>query len=193
MGFSFFPSQLYSEKQFKCHYENPFALPLLSDQLSKLLLEIDPHGQREIAVVCIGTDRATGDCLGPLVGWMLMRYPIKFSLYGTLHEPVHAANLKEKLAEIYKNHPSPLVIAIDACLGRLENVGMITIGRGEIIPGAGVHKKLPPVGDIYFTGIVNVAGHMEFLVLQNTRLNIVMQMAAKIAQSIILGIKKANR
>jgi hypothetical protein len=34
---------------------------------------------------------------------------------------------------------------------------------------------------------------MEFLVLQNTRLNIVMQMATKIAHSIVVGIKKAKR
>ncbi|MGI6685427.1 MAG: spore protease YyaC [Bacillota bacterium] len=193
MGFSFLTSQLYSEKEFKCHYENPLALSLLSDQLSKLLLEIDAKGQREIAVVCIGTDRATGDCLGPLVGWILMRHPINFALYGTLNDPVHAANLSQKLEIINTNHHSPLIIAIDACLGRLENVGMINIGRGEIAPGAGVHKKLPTLGDIYFTGIVNVSGHMEFLVLQNTRLNIVMQMATKIAHSVIIGIKKAKR
>ncbi|HHT62546.1 MAG: spore protease YyaC [Bacillota bacterium] len=193
MGFSHLPSQLYSEREFKCHYENPLALSLLSDQLSKFLVEIDPQGRREIAVVCIGTDRATGDCLGPLVGWILKRHPINFALYGTLDDPVHATNLSEKLETIKATHHSPLIIAVDACLGRLQNVGMINIGLGEISPGAGVHKKLPPVGDIYFTGIVNVSGHMEFLVLQNTRLNIVMQMATKIAYSIIIGIKKAKR
>jgi len=193
MGFSLFPSQLYSDTQFKCHYENPLALSLLSGQLSKLLLEIDPNNQREIAVVCIGTDRATGDCLGPLVGWILMKHPINFALYGTLNDPVHAANLSDKLEIINNKHCSPLIIAIDACLGRIENVGMINIGRGNIAPGAGVHKKLPRVGDIFFTGIVNVSGHMEFLVLQNTRLNIVMQMATKIAHSIIIGLKKTKR
>ncbi|MEL7566022.1 MAG: spore protease YyaC [Dehalobacterium sp.] len=192
MSFSFLPSQLYSEKPIKCHYENPLALSLLSEQLCKLLIEIDPAVQREIAVICIGTDRATGDCLGPLVGWILMRHRIDFALYGTLDDPVHATNLADKLESIKKNHHSPIIIAIDACLGRLENVGMINVGLGEITPGAGVHKKLPPVGDIHFTGIVNVSGYMEFLVLQNTRLNVVMQMATKIAHSIVIGIKKAK-
>lgn len=193
MGFSFLPSQLYSEKQIKCHYENPVALSILSEQLSKLLIGLDPEGRREIAVVCIGTDRATGDCLGPLVGWFLAKHPINFALYGTLNDPVHATNLIEKLEDVQKKHHAPLIIAIDACLGRLENVGMINLGLGEITPGAGVHKKLPPVGDIHFTGIVNVSGHMEFLVLQNTRLHVVMQMATRIAHSIVIGIKKAQR
>lgn len=193
MSFSYSSSQLYSEEPIKCHYENPLSLYLLSEQLCKLLINIDPEGQREIAVICIGTDRATGDCLGPLVGWILMKHHLDFTLYGTLDNPVHATNLADRLALIKKNHLSPIIIAIDACLGRLENVGTINVGQGEISPGAGVHKKLPSLGDIYFTGIVNVSGHMEFLVLQNTRLNIVMQMATKIAHSIVIGIKKAKR
>ncbi|MCR6545634.1 spore protease YyaC [Dehalobacterium formicoaceticum] len=190
MSFPFLTSKIYAEKQIKCHYENPMILSLLSDQLCKFLINADPSGQKEIAVVCIGTDRATGDCLGPLVGWFLMRYAADFNLYGTLNEPVHANNIDDKLSQIHQAHPSPIIIAIDACLGKLENVGMINLGLGQITPGAGVHKKLPPVGDIYYTGIVNVSGHMEFLVLQNTRLNIVLQMAGKIAESIVLGIHK---
>lgn len=192
MGFSFLP-QLYSQNKIKCHYENPIALTLLSEQISKLLLDIDPEGLREIAVICIGTDRATGDCLGPLVGWTLMNHTRDFILYGTLNDPVHAGNLADKLELVKKNHPSSIIIAIDACLGKSENVGMINVGLGEIAPGAGVHKKLPPVGDIYITGIVNVSGHMEFLVLQNTRLSVVMDMATKIAHSIFIGIQKAKR
>lgn len=193
MSFSFPSSQLYSDKPIKCHYENPLSLYLLSEQLCKLLTDIDPKGQREIAVICIGTDRATGDCLGPLVGWILMRHHLDFTLYGTLDDPVHATNLADKLTFVKENHLSPIIIAIDACLGRLENVGTINVGQGEIRPGAGVHKNLPSLGDIYFTGTVNVSGHMEFLVLQNTRLNIVMQMATKIAHSVVIGIKKAKR
>ncbi|MCL6574238.1 MAG: DUF1256 domain-containing protein, partial [Bacillus sp. (in: Bacteria)] len=45
-------------------------------------------------------------------------------------------------------------------------------------------KDLPAVGDIHITGIVNVSGFMEFFVLQNTRLNLVMNMAKTIANGI---------
>jgi hypothetical protein len=49
-----------------------------------------------IVIVCVGTDRSTGDSLGPLVGTALARFhsPL-FHLYGTLDEPVHAVNLEE--------------------------------------------------------------------------------------------------
>ncbi|MNY42755.1 hypothetical protein D3C86_1776740 [compost metagenome] len=51
-------------------------------------------------------------------------------------------------------------------------------------PGAGVNKQLPPVGDIHMTGIVNVGGFMEYFVLQNTRLSLVMQLGDKIVSAV---------
>ena len=47
-----------------------------------------------------------------------------------------------------------------------------------------MNKKLPAVGDLHIHGIVNLNGFMEFFVLQNTRLSLVMKMADVIAQSI---------
>jgi len=140
---------------------------------------------RPIVIVCIGTDRSTGDSLGPLVGTKLQDKKLDHvHVYGTLDDPIHAVNLEEKLAYIQAKHLTPFVIGIDACLGRLKSVGQITIGEGPVMPGAGVKKDLPPVGDMHITGIVNVSGFMEFFVLQNTRLSLVMKMATVVAQSI---------
>ncbi|NLA06754.1 MAG: DUF1256 domain-containing protein, partial [Firmicutes bacterium] len=52
-------------------------------------------------------------------------------------------------------------------------------------PGTGVSKTLPPIGDIHVTGIVNVGGYMEYLVLQNTRLSVVMKMADIISKALL--------
>jgi Protein of unknown function (DUF1256). len=41
---------------------------------------------------------------------------------------------------------------------------------------------------MYVTGIVNISGFMEFMVLQNTRLNIVMKMADIITYGITKSI-----
>jgi putative sporulation protein YyaC len=48
-----------------------------------------------------------------------------------------------------------------------------------------VNKELPEVGELHITGIVNVAGFMEYFVLQNTRLGLVMKMADVIAASLV--------
>lgn len=155
--------------------------------LSHLPIETNPP----LIVLCIGTDRSTGDALGPLVGSKLQDYNIQnFHLYGTLESPVHALNLEETITEIHKTFMNPFIIAIDACLGKSQNIGSITIGKGPSKPGAAMNKKLPAIGDMHIHGIVNLNGFMEFFVLQNTRLNLVMNMATSIAESVIETDKK---
>jgi len=148
---------------------------------------------KDIILVCIGTDRSTGDCLGPLVGHklsnLLKRYT-NIHVMGTLDDPVHAKNLKEIIEIINNNYNNPFIIAIDACLGKAERVGYVSIGEGPLKPGAGVNKKLPPVGNIHITGVVNICGFMEYVVLQNTRLNTVMKMANVISNSLNYSIWK---
>ncbi len=138
-----------------------------------------------IAVVCIGSDRSTGDSLGPLVGTKLLekRCPF-FSIHGSLDSPVHAKNLEDTIEKLEADANPPWVIAIDACLGKTDSVGYMTVNNGPVHPGIAVRKKLPPIGDIHLTGIVNVAGYMEMLVLQNTRLSLVMNMADCMSRSI---------
>ncbi|WP_078543261.1 spore protease YyaC [Litchfieldia alkalitelluris] len=144
-----------------------------------------PSNNQPIIIICIGTDRSTGDSLGPLVGTKLTEKRLsQFHVYGTLDDPIHAVNLEEKMNWIKQTYQKPFIIGIDACLGRLKSVGIISIGDGPVKPGAGVNKALTPVGDIHITGIVNVSGFMEYFVLQNTRLSLVMKMADTIVNSI---------
>lgn len=157
------------------------------------LLQEAVANKQDIIFVCIGTDRSTGDSLGPLTGTKLKRLNISSPIYGTLDDPVHATNLAEYVALIHKTFNNPYIIAIDACLGQLDNVGFLSFGRGSVKPGAAVKKDLPPIGDAYITGIVNVSGFMEHLVLQSTRLNLVMKMADTIASAISFALRTAHR
>lgn len=143
------------------------------------------QSQEALVFICIGTDRSTGDSLGPLVGTFLERASLpNVYVYGTLEQPVHALNLKNYLHIISEEHNNAKVVAIDACLGKPKSIGHIELGVGSIRPGAGVNKDLPAVGDYHITGIVNVSGFMEYMVLQNTRLNVVMKMAEIISYAI---------
>ena len=144
------------------------------------------HPWNEIVFLCIGSDRVTGDSLGPLIGRELSRYQWKdMYIYGTIFHPVHAMNLEYTWTEIKKKHPMALFIAIDASLGSEEHIGFITVGMGALQPGSGVQKNLPEIGDIFITGILNAAGAFEHLLLQTTSLSTVMQMAETISDGII--------
>jgi len=172
----------------RIHVDDPLAVEKFSNGFYHALKELVPDSQQPKVLVCVGTDRSTGDCLGPLTGSKLseMKTP-GLHIFGTLENPVHASNLTDNLKTIENLWPNPCIIAIDACLGRLDSVGYINLAQGALKPGAGVNKNLPPVGQLHITGIVNVGGFMEYFVLQNTRLSMVMKMAKLISQGIIDG------
>ena len=56
-----------------------------------------------------------------------------------------------------------------------------------------MQKSLPEVGDVHINGIVNVSGFMEYFVLQNTRLNLVMSMSNVLAEGLSYLEKAAGR
>jgi putative sporulation protein YyaC len=170
---------------YRIHIDNNKASRLLSLNLKEFLLRLYEKDS-SLIILCIGTDRSTGDSLGPLVGSKIKeKISSHATVYGTLDHPVHAVNLEETINEINNKFNNPLIIAIDACLGKSESVGYISIKPGALQPGSGVNKDLPQVGKFHIIGVVNVGGFMEYLVLQNTRLSLVMQMAEVIGNSLI--------
>lgn len=161
-----------------------------ADEFTALLQKHCP-ASHTFVFLCIGSDRATGDCLGPLLGYKLSRLRLPNSVvYGTLEQPVHAKNLGEVITEIHSHIAHPFIIAIDASLGKMNHVGYYTLSAGPLKPGAGVNKILPEVGDITITGIVNLSGFLDQMLLQTTRLNIVMQLADRICDGIYHGIRR---
>ena len=143
---------------------------------------------RELVWVCVGTDRVTGDSLGPFVGTMLTEAGVP-NVYGTIDHPVHALNLTETLERIKEAHPDACIVGIDACLGEEKLVGSMELRDGALKPGTGADKVLPSVGDYNIIGVVNVEGFMGYLVLQNTRLSFVIQMAKSITDFILRSLE----
>ena len=147
-----------------------------------------------LVLLCVGTDRSTGDSLGPLVGSKIKdQLPPQVAVYGSLDQPIHAVNLEATINEINERFDRPFIIAIDACLGRTESIGYISIKPGPLRPGTGVNKNLPEVGQMHIIGVVNVGGFMEYLVLQNTRLSLVMRMAEVISAGLINSCQEYYR
>lgn len=161
------------------HYMHTHTTRIISDKLITYL----PHAFSEVIALCIGTDRSTGDSLGPLTGTVFSQMnPQRILVYGTLHAPVHAINLHETIAAIYKVYRNPFIIAIDASLGKSKSVGDIMTNNESIRPGSALNKNLVPVGDAYLTGVVNIGGVMDFAILQSTRLSMVHDMATQLAE-----------
>ena len=163
----FFMPEIITDKQEGVDFEFECALSTL--------------GVRPI-VLCIGSDRVTGDCLGPMVGQMLVERHIDAFVYGTLDHPITALNLKDAITHIKNTHSDKKVLAIDSSVGRLADVGKIRVAFGSIAPGSADGKKLPKVGDVSITATVTDPRKTP---LSAVRLGTVYALAGTIAARII--------
>ena len=165
-----------------------FEAEKLAKRLSRMLKEEkERKGKTGVVILCIGTDRSTGDSLGPLIGYKLKEMnTVNFTIFGTLDRPVHAMNLDEYVNILQRFYRNDLVVAVDASVGHKEHIGYVTLGKGALKPGLGVSNELRAVGDIFITGIVGSCGNYDPLMLQSVRLSVVMNLADCISSSIYL-------
>jgi putative sporulation protein YyaC len=137
-------------------------------------------------VVCIGSDLAIGDSLGPITGSML-KYKTQGAnvfLYGTLSSPVTAKEIKYLRAFLKETHKNSPIIAIDAAVGNKGDIGLIKLSNAPLFPGAGANKKLGAVGDISIMGIVAEKSLTNYALLNTTRLNLVYSMSEIISDAV---------
>jgi len=164
----------------KIHYKDSLGYYTLSNFLKDEL-------NANTIIVCIGTDRCIGDCLGPLIGSMLEEKFFPLPVYGTIANPIHALNLDSKLSDIKLKHPDSKIIGIDACLGPPNKIGQIQVRDYPINPGKGVGKSLSPVGDISIIGIVDSSDIDEPFTSRNIRLNLILEISKVITQGLVHG------
>ncbi len=146
--------------------------------------------------LCVGSDKVTGDAFGPLVGRnleeLLQNYYNNIHILGTLEKPINASNLLftvQKIKETYKN---PCVIAIDSALSKEEDIGKIFIANKEMKLAIGTGKSIVRIGNMSIKGVVaknHKVSKQNFYELQNTSLNIVMNLANITSKGIYEVIK----
>lgn len=164
---------------------NKSYININSKLLYNLIFEIKSYINKNTVIVCIGTDKCIGDCLGPLVGSILTENFFPLPVYGTLSSPIHALNISERLDEISANHPNASIIGVDACLGDEDDIGNIRIRDYAIRPGKGVGKELPEVGIASVIGIVDSSDSSELFFSRSIRLSFIMNMAKTISRVFI--------
>ena len=137
-------------------------------------------------VLCIGSDLAIGDSLGPITGTMLEQKSSGGGIfvYGTLKKPITAKEVKYLNDFLKETHPDSKVIAVDAAVGEAGDIGLIKIANKSLRPGLGANKRLSQVGDVSIMGIVAEKSVFNYSLLNLTRLNLVYRMADIISDAL---------
>ena len=160
--------------EYAFHFHNSMAETGIMAALTNLL----GRTQAPPVVLCIGSDLAIGDSLGPVAGTMLKEgREFHGYVYGTLKCPVTAKEVKYVNDFLRKTHPNSAVIAIDAAVGEDSDIGLIKVTQGSLRPGSGANKRLGRIGDISILGIVAPKSAFSYSLLNLTRLNMVYSMA----------------
>lgn len=144
----------------------------------------------KLTFLCIGTDRITGDCFGPLVGYKLkslFRDEENINVIGSLDSIISAKNILTIINEINNTYEETFLIAIDAALSNKTEIGRIVVSSESMNIGSGLNKRNIHVGDMSIKGIVSKDlrnPRYNFKLLQNTPLNLIMNMADIVAKGI---------
>lgn len=187
--------------EFSFHVHNKLAAEGVSLALDRLLkntekLKTRGAGTSSIAnldydgkppiIVCVGSDLAIGDSLGPITG-SILKYKtqgLNVYIYGTLAAPVTAKEIKYLRTFLKETHKDSPIIAIDAAVGSQGDIGLIKVSDSPLLPGAGAQKQLGAIGDISVMGIVAEKSVANYGLLNTTRLNLIYSMSEILSEAI---------
>lgn len=127
-----------------------FEAAELAARLYMMMREEFKKGRKnKVLVLCIGTDRSTGDSLGPLIGYQLRQRGLKhIHVVGTLNKPVHAMNLPllywageelgdPRFMEIAKGHTDKALEVLLRPDGSCNHIAVLDPRTGELLENPG--------------------------------------------------------
>ncbi|WP_413299472.1 spore protease YyaC [Bacillus sp. 1P10SD] len=181
--------QTYNEKHPLLESAIPYNHSLAPLFIRDTIYSLIPEGTQHVLVACIGSNRISGDSLGPFVGTLLNNsYSNHLSVIGNLQNPLDAATLIPELSRFVIPQNS-FVIAVDSVIGSVDFVHTIIVREGLLQPGAGLDKTLPPMGDCSIMGVtIDRESAIEDSLIY-TNLHIVYKMATNIAKGISLAVR----
>lgn len=144
-------------------------------------------------ILCVGTQKVSGDMLGPMVGSILTeKYNINSYVYGTLNNPVNGLNIEEYISFIKKIHSKSLIITVDAAMGLKNEVGLVKLKKDGIVAGAAFGRKKKTIG-IGLVGVVAEKDDNPINKLMTVKVSFVECLAEKIATVIDSSINSLKK
>ncbi len=156
--------------------------------------KLNNNKYNKIIFLCLGTDRVIGDCFGPLVGEklkILIGKKKEIEIIGDLEKTIVINNIEKVLKTIDTEFGNPFIISIDAALNKKELIGKIVVSEQGLKVGSGLNKNSFEIGEMSVKGIVSYNTGMpkqNFILLQNTSLGLVNEMASLTADGIYRAI-----
>ncbi len=152
----------------------------------------------DIVILCIGSNKMIGDCIGPMVGQKLksiLKKEKNIIIYGNMEETLNFKNAKQVIENILKTYKKPFVITIDSALGTKEMIKKIVVNTGWIKIGNSLGRSICYYSHMNIKGIVGqnkntVKENIE--TLKEVSPILVMELSEKIANTLNEMIPKID-
>ncbi len=168
--------------------ESSSEIDELAPFVTALFNAITQKDNRDVVVVCFGTDAISGDALGPRVGSLLQeKYKLPAFVYGTEKFGINGKNMKKWIAFIRAVHGDAIYVAVDASLGQRGKVGQIVIREDGVCP-SGVTGKSARFGDLGILGVVAQNDGDPLMQLMSVSPLYINEMADKISNMINIAV-----
>lgn len=140
-------------------------------------------------IICVGTDKAAGDSLGPLVGSKLNNVLRgKAYVYGNMQYPVTAKESETIYKTVRFLHPLSKILVVDAGVGDESEIGLIKVLNGGIKPGLALNKNLSVLGDVSIVGITAPRENASEHLIYKADIGAVYKMSSIIAAAVAKAI-----
>lgn len=139
-----------------------------------------------ILFLCIGSEKISGDSLGPMVGTLLKeKHKVPYPVIGTEEHPVNGVNIGRYKEHIKKYFPTHKIVAIDAALGEKTDLFQVRFREGGVKAGGAIGANNTLIGDIGVLGVVGEKGGNAMQTLLDASFPSVLNLAEKIADMLI--------
>lgn len=110
-----------------------------------------------IVILCIGSNKMIGDCIGPMVGEKLqsiLKKEKNVIIYGDMKETLNFKNAKKVIENIFEKYKNPFIITVDSALGTKETIENIIVSTGWIKIGNSLGRSICYYSHINIKGVV---------------------------------------
>jgi len=173
--------------------ENAKFVQELKEQVYAYMYQKFSH----IVILCIGSNKIIGDCVGPMVGQnlneLLKQENKKIIIYGNMKETINFKNAQKIITDIFQMYEKPFMITIDSALGTENMIKKIVVNEGWIQIGKSLGRSISYHSHINIKGVVgenkkNPKDNIE--TLKKVKLEIVNELSNTVTKGIHQVIEK---
>lgn len=172
--------------------------------LEKMLCKFDINKDfSEIVILCIGTDKLIGDCVGPMVGQRLINsWKLKNNddvkskeiiILGNMEKTLNYKNARDVIKQVNENYSMPFIIAIDTALSKISTTQKIYVNNGSLTIGNSLGRRFLFRSHINIKCVVGECKNTpneNIKVLKNVEPKQVMQLADIVAYGVNKTMQK---